>query len=314
MENVMNEYDFEWFLKNQAAYDSLTTDQLHVLGQGGVIAYDPDAEPAAAVAPVVEVEVAAAVEPEDNEPKVMAKDGKNFIPFSELEAARDRASQLETIAKEQSTLIESLKAAKATDAGTGDTEAQDDLLKEFKEQYPDMAALLTPAIQKMIDAGVDVRTAEMKKQFTDALAPIQQSTQDTQVDKHFEAITGAVPDFEALRDSGDVEKWIDTQPSYVKAAATRVLNEGTAAEVIELFKSYKDAQPVAVGVGKQALSKDEASTKAAEAIAKAKGGKMVSLSDIPAGSQHAEDGQPTTTQGWSEKFSRMSPEEIMKQL
>jgi hypothetical protein len=307
MEKIMD-HDFEWFLKNQAAYDSLTTEQLHTLGQGGVVAYDPEAAPAepAAVEPVVATPVAT------EDPVLLAKDGKNTIPYSELEAARSRADQFETLTKEQGNLIESLKAAKVADKGTGDTEAQDDVLKEFKEQYPDIASTLAPALQKLIDAGVSLKTAELEKRFNEALAPVQQATQDTQVDSHFASITKAVPDFEALRDSGEVEKWIDTQPSYIKSAATRVLNEGTAAEVIELFKNYKEVHASAAPA--KGLSKEEIETRAAEAIAKAKGVKPVSLSDIPGGTNAASDGEPTTTTGWSEKFSKMTPEQIMAQL
>lgn len=305
--------DFEFFLKNAEAYESLTVDQIHALGRGESIEYgdtapaaDPVVEPAAAES---DVTPAVAAEP-DPQPELLAKDGKHTIPYSELETARARAEQAEALAATQAELIESLKAAKVADAGTGETEAQDDVLKDFKEQYPELATMLAPALQKMIDTGVALKTGEIEKKFSEALAPIQKTAQDNSVEAHFSAITEAVPDFDKLVESGVVDDWIKTLPSYARAGATRVMSEGTAPEVIELFGQYKAtlAEPAP---GKTAAEIKDA---AAAAIAKAKGGRPTSLTDVPAAQVRTVEEEPTTTEGWSRKFAGMSPEAILKML
>lgn len=306
------ERDFEFFLKNAEAYESLTVDQVHALGRGESIEYgdtapaDPEVEHAAAES---DVTPAVAAEP-DPEPELLAKDGKHTIPYSELETARARAEQAEALAATQAELIESLKAAKTADEGTGDTEAQDDVLAEFKEQYPELATMLAPALQKLIDNGVALKTSEIEKKFSEALAPIQKTAQDNSVEAHFSAITEAVPDFDKLVESGAVDDWIKTLPSYARAGATRVMSEGTAPEVIELFGQYKAtlAEPAP---GKTAAEIKDA---AAAAIAKAKGGRPTSLTDVPAAQVGTVAEEPTTTEGWSRKFAGMSPEAILKML
>ncbi len=304
--------DFEFFLKNAEAYESLTVDQIHALGRGESIEYgdtapaDPVVEPAAAESDVAPA-VAAVNEPE---PELLAKDGKHTIPYSELETARARAEQAEALAATQAELIESLKAAKVADAGTGETEAQDDVLKDFKEQYPELATMLAPALQKMIDAGVALKTGEIEKKFSEALAPIQKTAQDNSIDAHFAAITDAHKDFDALIESGAVDKWIATLPGYARSGAEKVMAGGTAPEVIELFDQYK-ATLAAPAPGK---TDAEIKAAAAEAIAKAKGGRPTSLTDVPAAQVASTPEEPTTTEGWSRKFAGMSPEAILKML
>ncbi|MFA6063818.1 MAG: hypothetical protein WC736_14620 [Gallionella sp.] len=310
----MAEHDFEWFLSHADAFESLTVDQVNALSRGELVEYGDTApaapagdEPAAAAtAAEGSATPAAAAEPEP-EPAVLAKDGKHTIPFSELETARAKADQFEALANTQAELIANLKAAKAADAGTGDTAAQEDVLKEFKEQYPDMAAVLAPALQKAIDAGVAVKVADLKRELTASI----DSDADTKA--HFAAITNKVPDFEALVESGEVDKWIKTLPTLERRGAEIVMKEGTAPEIIELFTQYKAT------LGKPAdqppaLTKAELEAKAADAIAKAKGTKLTSASDIPASQVGTVNTEPTTAAEWSQKFATMSPEAIMKML
>jgi hypothetical protein len=318
-------HDFEWFLQHAPAYESLSLDQVNALARGEQVEYGetaPDAqatepaavsaEPAPAAKAADSSATPAAAKTEPAEPVVLAKDGSHTIPFSELEAARARGDALEAALKAKDELLDSLKGAKKDDAGTGGTVAQEDVLADFKKQYPEIAELLAPALQKIVDAGVDARVATMRKELDAAITPLQQSAQDTQVDYHFQTITDAVPDFETLRDSGKVEEWIKTQPSYIRNAAETVLKEGTASEVIELFNQYKAT--LAKPAEPAAPSKAELEAAAKKAIENAKGGTPKSLTDVPASQTSVNDEEPTTAEGWARKFAGMTPEQILKQL
>jgi hypothetical protein len=310
-------HDFEYFLQNAKAYESLTVDQIYALGRGELIEYGETApvESEKAVEPEKSTESTETPAAESDETpdvtktvetEVLAKDGKHTIPYSELEDVRAKAKQFEELSKTQADLIENLKAAKIADAATGDTDAQDDVLKDFKTQYPELAEMLAPVLQTMIDA----KASELEKQFTDTLAPIKKSAEDNSIDMHFAVITEAVPDFDALVESGEVKKWIEGLPGYAKFGAERVMTEGTAPEIVELFEQYKAA------VAKTSSNKTEEQIEAAanDAILKAKGAKPVSLSDVPAGQVSSHDEEPTTTEGWSRKFAGMTPEAILKML
>jgi len=294
-------HDFEWFLNNADAYDSLTTEQLHLLGRGELVEYNPET-------PVVEADpvVKTVVEPDPivTEPTV----------DPELEASRAKVEQLETLSATQADLITNLKAAKVEDAATGTqtTEAQEDVLAGLKKDYPELAETLVPALQKMIEAGVSLKTAELTKQFNEALAPIQKSAEDSAYEAHFSVITDAHPDFRELMKNGSIDKWIDTLPGYAKSGATHVIEAGSAKEVVELFDQYKAAHAAPAPVP----AKSDAEIKAAAdaAISKAKAPKLKSLTDVPASQVAHTIEEPTTADGWSRKFANMTPEAILRSL
>lgn len=321
----MPAHDFDWFLQNEEAYNSLTVDQLHILGQGGTVDFgDTENEPAEdSTSDSDETPPVAATSEPEPEPVVLTKDGKHTIPFEEYrsakdeaQASRERIAELEAASREQAELIENLKAAKTADAGTGDTEAQDEVLREFKEQYPELSEALAPALQKMLaakDSEFAERLAAVERKFSETLAPIQQTAQDAAVENHFATINAAVPDFDALVESGEVAEWVSKLPTYARVGAERVLAEGTATEVVELFTQYKDAhKPVDPALG--VPSKAEVKEKADAAISRARTSRPMSLSDVPAGQPQSSNEEPTTVDGWSKKFAGMDPDLILKNL
>lgn len=89
------------------------------------------------------------------------------------------------------------------------------------------------------------------------------------------------------------------------------MKEGNADQVIELFTDYKKS----IGTLKKppADTKEQLEAKANAAIAKAKSTKVTSLTDLPASSGTEANEEPTTVEGWSEKFSGMSPAQIRKE-
>lgn len=304
----MAEQDFEWFLSHQDAYDSLTIEQLHELGRGGTVEYG-DTEPAEPV--VAESDEAPAVEVEEQqEPVVLAKDGKNTIPFSELESARAKATELEALSKDQAALIEELRTAKQSDKGTGETVAQDEVMAKLVEQYPELATTLVPILESL-KGGSEV--AALKKELAElreSLTPLKQSAENNSLNAHFDAIHAAIPDFDEIVASGKVQEWVKTLPSYAQAGANAVLEKGTADEVIELFGQYKGAP----APSKPALTKQQLEAEANKAIAKAKKPAIHSLTDIPAAATNGTDEEPTTAEGWSRYFAGKSPEQINKIL
>jgi hypothetical protein len=308
------EHDFEWFLQNEEAYDSLTAEQVDLLGQGGTLPYDPN--PAEVVDPAIIAADPAAIVAD---PTVLTADGLNTIPYSEFRAFKDRtqlaeAGLVESNARiaEQAELIESLKAARVADAGTVDTPAQDEVLAKFKEDYPELAETLTPALEKML-AAKDSAFAAQLADIEARLAPMQASTQNTAASEHLATIVSGVPDFKALLESGVVDEWVAKLPGYARVGAERVLDQGTAAEVVELFTQYK----ATIAAPADAVApKGTADAKAAAdaAIANAKSKTPLSASDIPAHSTETGNEDPTTVEGWSAKFAKMSPEEILNAL
>ncbi len=316
------EYGITEYIENQTAFDALSDDQVQALNRGELVKFgetepaSTEAETESSEAPAAAAETVkeAVVEPD---PVITTKDGKHVIPYKELENAREQARQWEEIAKAQTALAESLKAAKTEDAGTGATDAQDEVMDHFVKEYPELAEKLTPAIQKMIDAGVNAQVSALEKKFAEAIAPIQKTAVDNSVEAHFAAITAAVPDFMEIVEAGAIQTWVEKLPSYVRTAAEAVLKEGTATQIIELFTDYKASLP-AGKTAEPVPGKEELAAKAAAAIAKAKGKAPASLSDIPSGTNadvNSDASEATmSAQQLYAKMENWSPDKILAHL
>lgn len=305
-----------YFLEHPDAMDALTTEQIMALSRGESVANgdtevkteDSEGTPG----PAVVDEVAA---PEAKvESVLMAKDGRHIIPFERLTEMTEKAAEWERFAGEQAALIESLKAAKVEDAKTGGTEAQQAVMAEYQGEFPEVATDMKPYIQSMIDAGVSAKMSEMEAKLNTAMAPMQKAAADNAVDAHFAAIKDAVPEFDTLVETGAVQDWIKTQPSFMQGPALKILETGTAAQVIELFSAYK----ATLGTPKDvpAATKEDLKKQAAAVIANAKGKTPVSLTDIPSGAIAETNGlvaeMAMSASQLLDTFMKMSPDKILK--
>jgi hypothetical protein len=316
------EYGIADYIEDQAAYDALTDEQVQALSRGELVKFG-ETEPAPAAkesddAPAVATEEKKPAEAVVEVPPVIAtKDGKHVIPFQELQDARDREAQLKSVVEAQATLIESLKTAKVEDTGTGKTDAQDDVLAKFVSEYPELAPSLTPAIQKMIEAGVNAKVSELEKKFAETIAPMQKTAMENSEEAHFAAITKAIPDFHSIVDSGEIHAWVEKLPSYVRESAEKVLEKGTAQKIIELFSDYKASLP-AGKTAEPGLSKEEIEKKAAAAVAAAKGRTPSSLSEVASGTNAEIDSDAAeatmSPQQLYAKMQNMDPNKILAHL
>ena len=290
--------DLAYYLANEDEYNKLTDDQVIALSHGETIEGETAEQTAEnEESPALETKAVAPVVEE----VLLAKDGKHIIPFERLREMTDKAVQWEAFAREQAALVESLKQAKIEDAKTGGTEAQEAVMDEYKGEFPEVFDDLKGHIQSMIDAGVSAKMSAMEARLKDEIAPMQKIAVDNAMDAHFNAIKAAINDFDQLVDSGAVEEWIKTQPSYVQKAANQVLfgipgvknSAGTASEVIELFSSYK----ASLTKSHETPSKQDLQAKANAVIAKAKVRAPTSLTDVPSGTQSAIDEEEANPSG-----------------
>lgn len=289
--------------------EEMSSDQMVKLLTGGAIEGETAGEPAEGdQTPEVAAEPEKVEEKPKTEaqPEVLAKDGKHTIPYEELETAREKAKYWEQVATENAALAESLQQAKEQDAGTGKTQAQDELIASLQRDFPEIAE----AVQKMVDA----RVGEIERKMAETVAPLQKSAADAAVAGHFRAIADAHSDYEQVRDSPELAEWIEKQPSFLRDQCKSVLAQGTAPQVIELFTAFKDQQPKVVQTA--STSPDDAARKAAEVIAAIKPKNPVSLSDIPAGSQTPHDEAAAmlemSSQSLMGKFEGKTPDQIME--
>ncbi len=254
-----------------------------------------------------------AVESDDKEPELLAKDGKHTIPYQELVEARNKAVEWEQFASQQAELIKSLQTAKVEDAGTGDTKAQEAVIAEYQGEFPEVVEDMKPYIQKMIDEGIKAGLSQFQTEINERVAPVEKIANETAAERYFSSIRQAHPDADEIVDDKAFSDWVNKQPSFVKASYVEALEyKRPASDLIEMFSAYKEA----AGMNKPPVT--DVAGKAKDIIANTKRNAPGSLTDIPAGTtgQHdeAEQMMTMTSRELEQKFWNKSPAEINKMM
>lgn len=285
----------EYFEANQVEGQLTDQQRMHMLSLPEGDTAQADSDDAPTVAAVKQPEPVATSQPTPAEPPVepkatepaaqviLAKDGVHTIPYEKLTEARTAEQHWKDVAQQATAQLEALtKAQSAAPAPAAQPEgatqpaADEDLFGDFSEDA------LRAGVEKVVAARVAAATADLEARFAAVVAPITEKAALTETEQHFAAIEGKHPDFESVAQSQELADWISKQPSFARAGFTAVLQEGTAAQVVELLDTYKAA------TGKLApapADQDTAALTAAKAaIAKAGAKPPMSLTDIPAGS------------------------------
>lgn len=255
---------------------------------------------------------------------ILAKDGKHTIGYDKLLDARTAEKhwrdQAAAAQQELATLREQAQQREA--AGLAPTDADQnsaaalaaiesgvnpEIFGDFSEE----------AMVKGIQALVDQRVALIEQRMQQTVQPLQAARQQDAATAHYDAIYAAHPDADSIAESKELADWIAGQvsaaPSFAQAGLEAgfkdVLAKGSAAQVVELFDSFKNA----TGKAPQPAPVDlRAAAKAA--IAKTPIPAPLSLSDIPGGSAVAgskdEAMAAMNPHELSEAMQRMTPKQI----
>lgn len=246
---------------------------------------------------------------------IMAKDGKHTIGFEKLVEARQQAQEAKQQAEEARAELERLRAEAQARADAGEQQTAADKNAEIAQQAIDGG--VDPEIfgdfsEEAMAAGVKKLVEQHLQQ---ALAPLQQREQLTQQQAHEQFIYAAHPDADSIIESQELVTWLSAQPNFAQAAYQRVLQQGTAAEVVELFDTFKKSsgltQEQSSGNGK------DVHAAAQRAIANAQEQVPASLSDFSggrAGSNKADAMAEMDGVELLDEMAGMTPEQIDQYL
>lgn len=255
---------------------------------------------------------------EEAEPVVLAKDGKNTIPFSVLEAERERARQLEQE-------LAALKQAPAGSQEAGQKSAEEGAQATATEQ---ISALVTERDEALYSGDTD-RAHEISMKIIGIQNTIAASSALEQLRAENSARKEQETQEQAMatateRANALVEKYPFLNPEA--PTANQVAIDGVVAERNRLVAAGMPlADAIVQAVAKVAplfeqktttTPPADATAKAAEAIAKAKAQVPTSLSQVPAGSAaHHDEGEAIRNKsGLSlmQTFEGKSSDEILK--
>jgi hypothetical protein len=306
---VSTEAQAAWKLLDAAAAGTLNLDAADAGQPSNVAPVDNGetakpvvAEPAAVVAPEAEVEGA----------PIAAKSGSYTIPYEKLAEARGRAKTLEEenttlkaqladlSARQQANLSAAQAEATArASAGQAPTSADQqasiaqaaigqgvdpDLFGDFSEEA------IANGVKQLVDAQVSAQVqSRVDARVNELMAPMFKQQEEDATAGHYRAIYTAHPDTDSLLDSQELAEWQAAQPAFVQESIAAILKAGTAAQVIEVFDSFKAA------TGKPAVDQQAAiKAKVGAAIKAAADVVPASLSELSGGSVGVSDVERAT--------------------
>ncbi|ENU80597.1 hypothetical protein F975_01651 [Acinetobacter sp. ANC 3789] len=241
---------------------------------------------------------------------LLAKDGKHTIPYDRLADARKGEQEWKQKYDEAQQQLAHLQAEAQQRKEEGQAATLQDNQASIAQQAINQG--IDPAIfgdfsEKDLAAGiqqlVDSRVAQMVDQRVNAaLSPLHQQQQISAEQAHFNEIFTAHPDAESIVESQEFGKWIGKQPSFLQSAYNNVVNQGSAAQVVELLGLYK-----AETQSTQAAQPNDAVKAAAQqAVKQAQTQVPHSLSDLPAGSPSGVSRD--------ERVAAMSPAQMLEEM
>ena len=109
--------------------------------------------------------------------------------------------------------------------------------EQFKKDWPEHAAR-EERLKRELEA-LKNSFAETLESIQGQINPLAQTVQMTAQERHLQTITTAHPDALDIVPKG--EEWIGTQPKIYQGEMKRIIEGGSAAEVVELLNLYKGA-------------------------------------------------------------------------
>lgn len=269
----------------------------------------------------------------DDEPvgaPIASKSGAYTIPYEKLEQSRERNKTLEAEVERLNARVAELTAREQANLQKAEDRAQD---RADAGQAPTQADQNLDAAKAAISQGVDVAIfgdfseesiakgiatlmhqtreqlrAELRQETARELQPLKESQAKEAKNEHLGAIYEKHPDANEIVQSKEFGDWMKSLPSFTRSAVAGVLDPqtgGTAAEVIEVFDTFK-AQ-----TGKAAASGAKDTGKAPEVQRRV----PMSLSEA-AGEQHQDLTQQVLASAGAnpnaliERMQDMTPEQI----
>lgn len=245
---------------------------------------------------------------------ILARDGKHTIPYDKLVEARNGEKEWKQKFDEAQSQLAQLQAAAQERQDNGQAATVQDNQANIAQQAIDQG--VDPAIfgdfsEKDLAAGIHKLVNEqvstmVQQQLKTAMAPIEQQQQLSAKEAHFNEIFTAHPDAESVVESKEFNDWKSAQPSFIQSAYDAVLNNGSAAQVVELLGLYKSGTQSTQQASQQQQNPDAVREAAQKAVSQAQTPVPNSLSDLPQGSPAGVTRE--------ERLANMSPAELAEEM
>lgn len=119
------------------------------------------------------------------------------------------------------------------------TEQDKAAIKLMDTEWSEVAGPVHALINAHVKAALAAQEKQVLAQVQQRLAPIEQVTAQSQEALYWSTIQASHPDYKEA--AAAIPEWIEKQPKLVQPALRAAYDRGTAAQVIELLDTYKQA-------------------------------------------------------------------------
>lgn len=221
------------------------------------------ADPTASQAPAPEPAEQAA-DPAKLQQKISTLQGMLTKVSSDVKAEREARLAAEAAAKQAAEQASKQTPEPKTPA-TEPVDGEDDaLLTELRESSPMLAKAIEAMMRrerKSMEQVLSEKYGKTIEQVQADLNPIKERISTQAANEHEQTIESAHPGYKQIVESQDFVDWVRQQPGYVVKEVIRVSKEGTAAEVVEVLNSYRNAVPATKSAPAADAEKDQAAAR-----------------------------------------------------
>lgn len=175
--------------------------------------------------------------------------------------ARLAAEEAAKLAAEQASKTTPDPKAATNESADGEDDA---LLSELRESSPMLAKAIEAMMRKerkTMEQVLSDKYGKTIEQVQADLNPIKERISTQAANEHEQTIESAHPGYKQIVESQEFIDWVGKQPGFIVKEVIRVSKEGTAAEVVEVLNSYRNAgQPTPVTPA-AAQEKDQAAAR-----------------------------------------------------
>jgi hypothetical protein len=252
---------------------------------------------------------------------IQSKSGTYTIEYQVLLDERAEANRWRDEAKAKEARIAELEAklnapvdaraepAKPDDAAKAAAASEDaHLFGDFSETAMDSG--IRKLVDQTVASKVEAALTQALEPVQAKLEPIQKQQAELNAEKHLAAIYGKHPDADSIVESQEFAAWVKAQPAYARAACRFVLENGSAADVIEVFDQFK-AAAASTAPASSLAPKDAASiaAKAKEIV-----GKVQDKPPVPTSLTEIQGGKPGSSATLEERMQDMSSVEMLEAM
>lgn len=194
----------------------------------------------------------------------------------------DALGQVEVLTKRIAELESKLQdTAKDGDKPNLPENATSEDLQQFMEDFPDFVKPIQTIASQMAENIINTKYGDTLSEINSQVINLSKGSEESKIEAHFNTIRSVHNDFDQLKESGALKRWIESQRPLIRSQFEKVAKEGEAQEVIEMIDLYKESiQPKSNNTQNEIVDKTPSKAESLMAVQAQSGGPLKTKTSI----------------------------------